>query len=412
MIDVRLLREDLDGVQAALARKGVEAAVIERAAAADARWRKAQGVADDLRRRRKEGSEAVARAPKAQRESLVAAMRELSAEVQAAEHELADAAAEARESLMALPNPPQAAVPDGGEDDFAVVRTFGETAGLDAGRLDHATLGTRAGLWDTARGAKVSGARFYFLTHAGVLLEQALVRLALESVAAAGFGLMVPPVLVREAAMFGTGFFPAERSEYYEVDEGALYLVGTSEVPIAGYHQDEILEDLPRRYAGLSPCFRREAGAYGRDSAGIFRVHQFTKVEMFAFVEPSTSSTEHERILEVQERLVRALELPYRIIDTAAGDLGASAARKYDIEAWLPSEGRYREITSCSNCTDYQARRLNVRYRGASGNEFVHTLNGTAVTDRWMVFIAEHYQEADGTVAVPDALKPHLIGAG
>jgi seryl-tRNA synthetase len=400
MIDVRTLREDLFGVQAALARKGVEP---------DARWRRAQGAADELRRRRKEGSEAVARAPQAERQALVAAMRELSAEVQAAEHELAAAATEAREALVVLPNPPDPSTPDGGEDDFALLRTVGEPGPLADGQRDHAALGTSANLWDSARGSKVSGARFSFLTHAGVVLEQALVRLALSTVADAGFGLMVPPVLVREAAMFGTGFFPAERSEYYEVDDGALFLVGTSEVPIAAYHQDEILEVLPRRYAGLSSCFRREAGAYGRDSAGIFRVHQFTKVEMFAFVEPTASAEEHERILAVQEGIVSALELPYRVIDTAALELGAPAARKFDIEAWLPSEGRYREITSCSNCTDYQARRLNVRFRGGSGNELVHTLNGTAMTDRWMVFIAEHYQQADGTVAVPDALKPHLL---
>lgn len=410
MIDVRLLRQDLEGVQAALARKGVPAEAVERAASADARWRSAQGAADDLRRRRKEGSDAVAKAAPAERAALVEAMRTLSAEVEAAERELADAAALAREALVVLPNPPEPDVPDGGEEDFAVLRTSGEPRPFAPGALDHAALGASNALWDTTRAAKVSGARFSYLLHDGVLLEQALVRLALTAVAEAGFRLMVPPVLVREPAMFGTGFFPAERSEYYEVDDGALFLVGTSEVPLAAYHGDEILDELPQRYAGLSPCFRREAGAYGRDSAGIFRVHQFTKVEMFAFVEPDASRDEHERILSVQESLVRALDLPYRVIDTAAGDLGAPAARKYDVEAWLPSEGRYREITSCSNCTDYQARRLNVRYRAGSGNEFVHTLNGTAMTDRWLLFIAEHYQQADGTVAVPPALEPHLLG--
>jgi seryl-tRNA synthetase len=412
MIDVRMLRQDLAGVQAALARKGVGAEEVERAAEADARWRAAQGAADELRRRRKEGSEAVARATEAERAALLAPMRELSAEVEAAERELAVTAAAAREALVLLPNLPDPGTPDGGEEDFAVVRAAGEPGPPRPGALDHATLGTTANLWDTTRGAKVSGARFAYLTHDGVVLEQALVRLALATVASAGFKLMIPPVLVREAAMFGTGFFPAERSEYYEVDDGALFLVGTSEVPLAAYHGDEILDELPRRYAALSSCFRREAGAYGRDSAGIFRVHQFTKVEMFAFVEPSDSGDEHERILGVQESLVRALGLPYRIVDIAAGALGAPAARKFDIEVWLPSEGRYRELTSCSNCTDFQARRLNVRHRGASGNELVHTLNGTAVTDRWLVCIAEHYQQDDGTVAVPDALRPHLLAAG
>ena len=409
MIDARLLRHDLSGVQAALARKGVGAELVERAAEADARWRRAQGAADELRRERKEGSDAVARAPETERPALLATMRQLSSEVEAAERELAAAAAEAREALVLLPNLPDPEVPDGGEEDSAVIRSAGELGPLGAGALDHAALGATGHLWDTARGSKVSGARFAYLLHDGVVLEQALVRLALATVADAGFRLMVPPVLVREPAMFGTGFFPAERSEYYEVDDGALYLVGTSEVPLAAYHGDEILDEVPKRYAGLSSCFRREAGAYGRDSAGIFRVHQFTKVEMFAFVEPSASGEELERILAVQERLVAALGLPYRIVDIAAGELGAPAARKFDIEAWLPSEGRYREITSCSNCTDYQARRLNVRHRGSSGNEFVHTLNGTAMTDRWMVFVAEHYQQGDGTVAVPAALEPHLL---
>jgi seryl-tRNA synthetase len=326
----------------------------------------------------------------------------------AAEQLLAAAAEEARAALIALPNPPQAEAPDGGEEDYRVLKEVGDPLPLAQGSLDHAALGESGRLWDTVRGAKVSGARFSYLLHQGVLLEQALIRRALGLVADQGFELMVPPVLVREAAMFGTGFFPAERSEYYEVGGGALYLVGTSEVPLAGFHQDETLGDLPVRYAALSPCFRREAGAYGRDSTGIFRVHQFTKVEMFACADPDGSRQELDRILAIQEELVRSLEIPYRIIDAAAGDLGAPAARKFDIEAWLPSEGRFREVTSCSNCTDYQARRLNIRFRDGQGTKFVHTLNGTAMTDRWMLFIAEHYQQPDGTIAIPDVLRPHL----
>jgi seryl-tRNA synthetase len=215
--------------------------------------------------------------------------------------------------------------------------------------------------------------------------------------------------MVREEAMFGTGFFPAEASEYYEVDGRTLFLAGTAEVPLAGFHQGEILEELPLRYAGLSTCFRREAGAAGRDTAGIFRVHQFNKLEMFVYAAPDTSDRQHQALLEIQEELVRGLGIPYRVVDIAAADLGSPAARKFDIEAWLPSEGRYREITSCSNCTDFQARRLRVRRRSTNGTELVHTLNGTAVVDRWLVFIAEHYQDADGAIVVPDALRPHLV---
>jgi seryl-tRNA synthetase len=261
---------------------------------------------------------------------------------------------------------------------------------------------------DTARGAKVSGSRFGYLKGKGALLEFSLVRWAMDHLVDAGFVPMVPPVLVREHALEGTGFFPEAREQVYEVEKDELFLVGTSEVPMAAYHSDEILETdiLPIRYAGFSTCFRREAGTYGKDTAGIFRVHQFDKVEMFVFIDPEESSAEHERLLEVEESLVRELELPYRVVNVAAGDLGASAAKKYDIEAWFPGEQDYREITSCSNTTDYQARRLRIRMRTESGNQIVHTLNGTAcAVGRTILAILENHQQPDGSVAIPEALR-------
>jgi seryl-tRNA synthetase len=408
MIDARRLRDDRATLIAELARKRVPTEAVEEAAAVDARWRAAQAATEDLRRQRREGSRRIADLSGAERDALLDAMREVSAELDSAEAALAQVASAARAAVATLPNPPDPHAPDGGEDDYVVVRVSGDASPLGNGLLDHGALGSRARLWDLTRAGKVSGSRFSYLLHVGTILQQALIRRALVAVADTGFQLTVPPVLVREHAMFGSGFFPAERSEYYEVDDSALYLVGTSEVPLAAFHQDQVLDELPARLAGLSPCFRREAGAYGRDNTGIFRVHQFTKVEMFVCTDPQSSAAEHERILAVQEELVRSLELPYRIIDTAAGDLGAPAARKFDIEAWLPSERRYREITSCSNCTDYQARRLNIRLNDGAGRRYVHTLNGTAVTDRWLLFIAEHYQQPDGSIAVPDTLREHL----
>ncbi|MHB1444207.1 MAG: serine--tRNA ligase [Acidimicrobiales bacterium] len=409
MIDVRRLRDDLANLTQELGRKGVPAEAVAEAAQADARWRQANAVAEELRHRRREGSRLISRAAPAERQALVDEMRDVAARADEAERDLAVAADAARHALVNLPNPPDPATPEGGAEDYRVLRSGGDAAPLGPGQLDHAALGEPARLWEAARATRMSGSRFCHLLHVGTLLEQALIGRALAGLVRAGFELTVPPILVREPAMFGTGFFPAERSEYYEVDNGQLFLVGTSEVPLAAYHADEVLEDLPARRAALSSCFRREAGAYGRDTTGIFRVHQFTKVEMFVCADPTASAAEHEAILAIQEELVAGLEIPYRIIDTAARDLGASAARKFDIEAWLPSEGRYREITSTSNCTDFQARRLNIRCSGARGRDFVHTLNGTAMTDRWLLFIAEHYQQPDGSIAVPAVLEPHLL---
>jgi seryl-tRNA synthetase len=293
------------------------------------------------------------------------------------------------------------------EEDNLEIKRVGEP--LDEG-TDHATLGERLGIIDTARAAKVSGSRFGYLKGKGAMLEFSLVRWAMDHLVAEGFTPMVPPVLVREDALVGTGFFPEAREQVYEIPRDELFLVGTAEVPLAAYHTGEILspDEIPLRYAGFSTCFRREAGTYGKDTAGIFRVHQFDKVEMFVFIAPDDSATEHDRLLAVEEKLVGELEVPYRVVNVAAGDLGAAAAKKYDIEAWFPGEQNYREITSCSNTTDFQARRLKVRMKTERGNQVVHTLNGTAcAVGRTILALIENHQQADGSVVIPKALRPY-----
>ncbi|NNC43608.1 MAG: serine--tRNA ligase, partial [Acidimicrobiia bacterium] len=295
-----------------------------------------------------------------------------------------------------------------GEEDNVEISRFGDPTSFDFEPKDHLELG--AGIIDTERGAKVSGARFGYLLGDAVFMEFALVRFALDRLSAAGFTPVVPPVLVREEALFGTGFFPDDDNQVYQIPADDLYLVGTSEVPLAAYHGDEILAeaDLPLRYAGFSTCFRREAGAAGRDTRGILRVHQFDKVEMFSFCDPDKSWEEHEFLFSQEESLIQELGIPYRVVNVCTGDLGASAAKKYDVEAWMPAQQKFREITSCSNTTDYQARRLKVRFKGEKGNQLVHTLNGTAVAvGRMLIAIMENNQRADGTVAVPEALVPY-----
>jgi seryl-tRNA synthetase len=301
-----------------------------------------------------------------------------------------------------VPNLPHESVPDGvSEEDAVTVRTWGEPPAI-ADPKDHLDLGR----FDMERAARVSGARFGYLAGETALVAFALYRFALDRLVGKGFVPLIPPVLVREEAMYGTGFFPSEKVDYYEVPSDGLYLVGTSEVPMAGLHMGEILEELPVRYTAFSSCFRREAGAAGKDTRGMFRVHQFQKVEMFVFTRPDESWDEHERLLAIEEELAQALGLPYRVMNIAAGDLGASTAKRYDIEAWFPSQSRYREITSCSNTTDFQARRLGIRWRGERGLETPHTLNGTAATDRWLLAILENFQQPDGSVVVPEALQP------
>ena len=314
--------------------------------------------------------------------------------------------------LLALPNVAELAAPDGGEDDALELRSVGTPPSFDFEARDHVELGVGIGGIDFERAARTSGSRFVYLLGPMVRLQYAIVNFVLDMLEGEGFTPVIPPVLVREEAMYGTGFFPTDRQSIYQTADDDLYLVGTSEVPLAALHQDEILdaEALPLRYAGVSTCFRREAGAAGKDTRGMLRVHQFDKVEMFSFVRPEDSADEHQRILALEERILGALELPYRVVDVAVGDLGASAARKFDCEAWMPGQGRYREVTSCSNCTDYQARRLRCRMREGKDTQVIHTLNGTAVAlGRTMIALLENHQRADGSIAVPAAL--HAFGS-
>ncbi len=317
--------------------------------------------------------------------------------------------------LGELPNLPHESVPDGETDEDNVeLARWGEPPAFDFPPLDHVELGERLGLLDLERAAKVSGSRFAYLLGPAVLVQFALVRYALDHLLARGFRPVIPPVLVREAALFGTGFLPSGREQIYEIPEDGLFLVGTSEVSLAAFHADEILDPgaLPIRYAGYSTCFRREAGTYGKDTRGIFRVHQFDKVEMFVFARPEDSWEEHDRLVAIEEELVRGLELPYRLVNVCVGELGASAAKKIDLEVWLPGQGRYRELMSCSNTTDYQARRLGVRMRRPEGNVPVHTLNGTALAvPRTLIALLENHQRADGSVPLPEALHPYLPGS-
>ncbi len=332
----------------------------------------------------------------------LAGLAEVKAQLRVAEAELEQRRAERDRLLGLVPNPPDASVPDGGEDEGTVLRLVGERPSFAFSVRDHLALGG----FDVERGARLSGSRFAYRVGAVALVELALYRMALDRVVRAGFVPMLPPVLVREEAMYGTGFLPTEESNLYRVEPDGLYLTGTSEVALAGYHQGEILisEDLPLRYAGYSTNFRREAGAAGRDTRGIFRVHQFDKVEMFVWTLPERSSEEHEALLAIEERLAFELGLTYRVVNIAAGDLGAPAAKKYDIEAWIPSQERYREISSCSNTTDYQSRRLGTRVREGKEFRYPHTLNGTAMTARWLIALLESFQDEHGAVAIPEAL--------
>ena len=368
--------------------------------------RSARQEAESLRAEQKEAGREIASLEGEAKEAAIAAVAELAGKVKEESSRVDDLAVELEQRLLEVPNLVSADAADGlTDEDNLEIKRVGEPAGKGA---DHAAIGEALGIIDTVRGAKVSGSRFGFLKGRGAMLEFSLVRWAMDHLVAAGFTPMVPPVLVREHALEGTGFFPEAREQVYEVPKDELFLVGTSEVPMAAYHGDEILEaeELPIRYAGFSTCFRREAGTYGKDTAGIFRVHQFDKVEMFVFIDPEDSASEHERLLEVEEQLVRELDIPYRVVNVAAGDLGASAVKKFDIEAWFPGEQNYREITSCSNTTDYQARRLKIRVRRDDGNHVLHTLNGTAcAVGRTILAILENHQQPDGSVTVPEALR-------
>ena len=404
MLDLKALRDDPDGARAALARRGGGAPeALDQVLELDARRR---SLLPELEERRASKNAASKLIGDLQREggdasAAIAEVKEASGREKELGAELSEVQRALDAALLALPNPPDRSA----SDEDTVLREVGQAG---ASGRDHLEL--LEGLIDLEAGARVAGSRFAYLKGPLVMLELALVRFALETVQAHGFMPTIPPVLVREEAMYGTGFLPDTEQQIYRLAEDDLYLVGTSEVPLAALHAGEILEqeELPRRYAGFSPCFRREAGAAGKDTRGIFRVHQFDKVEMFAFVSPEDSGDEHERLLAIEEELLGALEIPYRVVNIAAWDLGASAAKKYDLEAWLPGQERYRELTSCSNTTDYQARRLDARYRPAAGGgpRHLHTLNGTAIAvGRTIIAIVENHQQPDGTVAVPAVLQ-------
>jgi len=393
--------------------RGSSVTLVDDAIAADQQRRAAIGEFETLRAEQNVFGKTVATAPKEQKAALVAEAQELAARVKTAQQLATDAEAEVSRIVGAIQNVVIDGVPAGGEENFTTLREVGEKASFDFEPRDHAELGEVLGAIDITRGVKVSGSRFYFLKGVGARLELGLMNMALDKALAEGFTPLITPTLVRPEIMAGTGFLGEHSDEIYYLPADDLYLTGTSEVALAGYHSDEIL-DLsggPLRYAGWSTCYRREAGSAGKDNRGILRVHQFNKLEMFSYVLPEDAEAEHERLLGFQEQMLAACELSYRVIDVAAGDLGSSAARKFDIEAWVPTQGAYRELTSTSNCTTYQARRLDIRHRGESGKTTpVATLNGTLATTRWLVAILETHQLPDGSVRVPDALRPYLGG--
>ncbi len=416
MIDPKVLREDPDRLRAAQAKRGLSPDVVDTALAADERRRAAIVEFERLRGEQKTLGRQIPRAQGEERQALLDRTKALAAEVRKAEAEQTDAEEAYRGCLLAIPNPAADEAPAGGEDDYVVLEHAGEPRDFGAEGFeprDHVELGRILGAIDIDRGAKVSGARFYYLTGVGADLELALLTLAMDQARAAGFTTVIPPALVKPRAMDGTGFLGQAADDVYRIDGEDLYLVGTSEVPLAAYHSDEILDagSLPRRYAAFSPCYRKEAGSYGKDTRGIIRVHWFDKVEMFAYTTVEESFAEHLRLLAWEREFLGKLELAYRVIDVAAGDLGLSAQRKFDCEAWIPTQGRYRELTSTSNCTDFQARRLDIRGRFEQGIRPLATLNGTlCAMTRTIVAILETHQQEDGSVRVPAALQPYLQG--
>jgi seryl-tRNA synthetase len=412
MIDPRLLRDDLAATAAALARRGFHRDDLVRLRELDDRRRSLVAEVDQARADQGSASRLIGRASADERSALIEQATALKERVAELEAQLAEAEAAHARAFARVPNLPHPAAPDGVEGDGVVVREIGKKPTFDFTPRDHVDLLEPSGAIDLARGAKVSGARFAYLKGEGALLEFALVRYAIDVAGSHGHTPVIPPVLVREPAMYGTGFLPTDEQQLFLTRDDDFYLVGTSEVPLAALHMDELLDedDLPIRYAGYSPCFRREAGAHGKDTRGILRVHQFEKVELFSFVHPDRSDDEHERILSIEEEIFTGLGIHAQVVDIPVGDLGASAARKFDLEAWMPGQDAYREVTSCSNTTDYQARRLKARIRVTGGdNVLVHTLNGTAIAvQRAIIALVEQHQRADGTVLVPERLQPYL----
>jgi seryl-tRNA synthetase len=413
VIDPQLLRENPQVLRRSQEARGASVSIVDDAVAADAQRRASIGEFENLRAEQNAFGKTVATAPKGEKQALVAQAQELAGRVKSAQQTAADAEAEFARIVGAIANPVIDGVPAGGEENFITLREVGEKATFDFEPRDHVEIGEMLKALDMTRGTKVSGSRFYFLRGIGARLEIALMNMALDKALSEGFTPLITPTLVRPEIMAGTGFLGEHADEIYYLPADDLYLTGTSEVALAGFHSDEILDvsDGPMRYAGWSTCYRREAGSAGKDNRGILRVHQFNKLEMFSYVLPEDAEAEHARLVAFQEEMLQACELSYRVIDVAAGDLGSSAARKYDIEAWVPTQGAYRELTSTSNCTTYQARRLDIRYRTDSGKTTpVATLNGTLATTRWLVAILETHQQEDGSVRVPKALQPYLGG--
>jgi seryl-tRNA synthetase len=414
MIDIKFLRENPDVVRASQKGRGEDVAIVDKVLASDDAKRLAITEFEQLRAQQNVLSKSVGAASGDEKAALLANSKELADKVKAADAKRAELEATANSLAMVISNILDPQAPIGGEEDFVIIEHVGTPRDFSAAGFepkDHVELGKLLGAIDTERGAKVSGSRSYYLTGVGALLEFALVNYAISSATKAGFIPVIPPVLVKPAAMEGTGFLGQAAENVYHLEKDDYYLVGTSEVPLAAFHMDEVLDGakLPLRYAGYSSCFRREAGSYGKDTRGIIRVHQFDKVEMFSFCKPEEAQQEHQRLLQWEKDFLNAMEIPYRVIDVASGDLGSSANRKFDIEAWIPTQGAYREVTSTSNCTEFQGRRLNIRYKDSEGTKAIATLNGTLVAiPRMIVAILENHQNADGTVNVPAALQPFL----
>jgi len=412
MIDIKLLRENPDLVRASQTGRGEDAGIVDQVLVLDEKRRAAINEFEALRAEQNTLSKAVGSAKGDEKAALLENAKELASKVKAADSKRAEIEAEANTEALKLSNLLDPATPIGGEADFVILEHVGTPREFkEFAAKDHVELGKLLGAIDTERGAKVSGSRSYYLTGVGALLEFALVNYAISSAVKAGFTPVIPPVLVNPPAMEGTGFLGQAAENVYHLEKDGMYLVGTSEVPLAAFHMDEILsaDKLPMRYAGYSTCFRREAGTYGKDTRGIIRVHQFDKVEMFSFCHPDQAVAEHQRLLQWEKDFLNAMEIPYRVIDVASGDLGSSATRKFDIEAWIPTQNAYREVTSTSNCTEFQARRLNIRFKEGDKTAAVATLNGTLVAiPRMIVAILENHQNADGTVNVPAALQPFL----
>jgi seryl-tRNA synthetase len=412
VIDLKTLRENPDAIRHSQKVRGEDVAVVDQLIEADALSRTALSEFETIRAEQNALSKSVGAAKGDEKTALLENAKELANKVKAADAKRSELEAKTREHLLKISNLIDLEAPVGGEEDFKVIEEIGKprdfkTEGFEP--KDHVELGKLLKAIDTERGAKVAGSRSYYLTGPGAMLEFALVNFAISSAVKSGFIPVIPPVLVNPAAMEGTGFLGQAAENVYHLEADDVYLVGTSEVPLAAYHMDEIVENLPIRYAGYSSCFRREAGTYGKDTRGIIRVHQFDKVEMFSFVKPEEAKAEHLRLLEWEKDFLRAMEVPFRVIDVASGDLGSSAIRKFDCEAWIPTQDAYREVTSTSNCTEFQARRLNIRYRDDSGTKPVATLNGTLVAvPRMIVAILENHQNQDGSVNVPKALRPFL----